>query len=161
MITAVFTLEKTGTDPWGYYTNPENYLTDGYPSYCAQLSAIMPYYSGDKAKEMFPTHTVIFETVSPQKLLIHWESSDSDTIVAWWDYYTGIDIHDCYYMMEELEKIGKPHSANPGLIGVLQLLYPGEDVSLELEFTSVTEDFTKTIMYDYFKEHPYINTPTM
>ena len=158
MITAVFTLEKTGTDPWGYYTNPKNYLTDGYPSYCAQLNVIMPYYCGDKAKELFPALKVTFEEVSLQKLLVHWESPDSNTIVAWWDYFTDIDLQDLYYA---LEKMGKSYSEFPGLIGVLQLLYPGDDISLELEFTSVTEDFTKTHMYDYFKEHPYIKTPTM
>jgi hypothetical protein len=158
MITALFTLEKTGTGPWEYYTNPKNYLTDG-PSYCVQLSEIMPYYCGDKAKEMFPTLKVTFETVSLQKMFIHWESPDSDTIVAWWDYFTGIDISTDFWNL--LENINHPNSTNPGLHGVLQLLYPGEDISLELEFTSLTEDFINTPMYSYFKEHPYVNTPTM
>jgi len=163
MITAVFTLEKTGTDTWEYYTNPEKYLTDGYgyPVYCAALSEIMPCYCGDKAKELFPSVQVTFEPITLQKLLVHWEAPDSATIVAWWDNFTELDIHDCYYLLDSLEKIGKPYSANPGLIGVLQLLYPNDDISLRLEFTSVTEEFTKTQMYDYFKEHPYVSTPTM
>ena len=160
MITAVYTIEKTGTAPWEYFTDPDTHLPDSC-SIGDQFKVLMPYYYGNSAKTMFPDLKFTFEVVSPQKLLVHWESPDSATLVAWWDYYTSTDIRIDFDVPELVEKLGEFKSTNPGLYGLLHLIYPGEDISLQLEFTSVTEEFTKTDMYNFFKVNPFVNTPTM